>query len=135
MFANTQAMGVPVGFPDAALAPTPKPASSPSAGFPDICLPPSPSPYPNQAQGIPTGPIGSILTMLPSFLPQVDPSVMGGGIMPSAASLSMCFPNLPSSFLPQAGSPVRSFQQDHGVAPSGAIDTQTSDALKSQHGG
>jgi hypothetical protein len=130
MFANTQAMGVATGFPDVSLGPTPKPAPSPSAGFPDICLPTGPGLAPPQPGGI-----GGILSMLPSFLPHIDPSVMSGGIVPSAASLSMCIPNLPASFLPSGGSPVRSFQDGHSLAPSGAIDSQTAAALTSHHGG
>jgi hypothetical protein len=131
MFANTQMMGAESGFPDIVLAPT-KPAPSAGAGFPDICLPPagaSPAPSPMG------GGIGSILSLFPSFQPRIDPSVMGGGIVPSIASLTACLPNLPSSFAPPSGSASRSFQQDHGLAPSGALDTHTADALTSRHGG
>ena len=111
MFANTQMMGLDPGFPDASLAPTPAPALAPALGpnasWPDACLTPSapspvPMPYPNQAlspTNIPFVP-QLLLSMLPSFTPDVHPSVAGGGIMPGPAMPSLSAPSLPSSFLP-----------------------------------
>lgn len=102
MFANTQMLGLGAGFPDTATAPASKPAQAPAAGVApsstnwlDACLAPG-----GEHAVTPMSPMGGVLSMLPSFLPSVHPSVSGGGIVPSAAAPSASMPNLPGRYNP-----------------------------------
>jgi hypothetical protein len=84
MFANTQMMGCDVNFPDVSAKPQ-APAPSPEN-----------QPAPPASSG---GMFGGILGQLSSFLPHIDPSVMGG-LAPGIPQLGRSMPNLPTSFLP-----------------------------------
>lgn len=81
MFANTQMMGVDVGFPD--VCTTAPSTTGQGASFPDVALAPSPNgsvpiPYPNV--GASSGPIGGMVGgLLGGMNPLTYLSMLGGG--------------------------------------------------------